>query len=200
MECVHDQWCTGSVDCWSLIVQYCVSDLLQHIAPSPVSDSANTHVTLINSTYIIVIEIFINSSVMIHQHQQPSTTILPLPPPTPKATEHQRHTRPHTRPYYNGTEGAKCVKKNFLQKIICSQQALQWLNLSVSHMYIFGHVSVHILSSVFVPQNQRTDWHSEEFKLMLSLTSDLLTSNNMGYQDLSRTIYLPSLQCWVWYM
>jgi len=37
------------------------------------------------------------------------------------------------------------------------------------------------------------DWHSEECRLTSTLTFDLLTSNKIGDQDLSCTIYLPSL-------
>jgi len=40
---------------------------------------------------------------------------------------------------------------------------------------------------------QLEDWHSEEWKLMPTLTFDLLTSNKMVDQDLSCPIHLPSL-------
>jgi len=41
--------------------------------------------------------------------------------------------------------------------------------------------------------NTQKDWHSGDCKLTLTLTFDLLTSNKMGDQELSRTIYLPNL-------
>jgi len=41
--------------------------------------------------------------------------------------------------------------------------------------------------------NYIADWHSEECKLTLTLTFDLLTSNEIGNQDLRCTIHLPSL-------
>jgi len=40
---------------------------------------------------------------------------------------------------------------------------------------------------------QIEDWHWDECKLPPSLTFDLLTSNEIGDQDLSCTMHLPSL-------